>query len=204
MIVFFYASCTVSITRLIQSKRVSRAQTSGSGTAGLLWVMMHRRKQIMKESESLIHEIVSLIEIWEPKLSAIPEIILSGRRNNQNRSVKQILGHLIDSTSNNIHRVVHLQYQKSPFEFPNYASSGNNDRWIAIQNYQNEDWKALIQLWKYSLLHYCHVIKNIDASRLENEWIAGPDRKITLRTLLGLFLEHIKLHLSEIDELIER
>jgi predicted MPP superfamily phosphohydrolase len=158
----------------------------------------------MKEFESLTREIVSLIKIWEPKLSTIPEIILINRKNDQNRTIKQILGHLIDSTSNNTHRVVHLQYQKSPFEFPNYATFGNNDRWIAIQNYQNEEWKTMIQLWKSSLLHYCHVVENIDTSKLENEWIAGPDRRITLSSLLMLFLDHFKLHLSEIDALIER
>ena len=158
----------------------------------------------MKEFESLTREIVSFIENWEPKLSALSEKMLFTRRNDQNRTIKQILGHLIDSTSNNIHRVVHLQYQKSPLEFPNYASFGNNDRWIAIQNYQNEDWKSMILLWKYSLLHYCHLVRNIDESKLENAWIAGPDRKITLSSLLVLFLDHLKLHLSEIDELIGR
>jgi hypothetical protein len=111
----------------------------------------------MKEFESLTSEIVSLIEIWEPKLSTIPEIVLISRKNDQNRTIKQILGHLIDSISNSIHRVVHLQYQKSPFDFPNYASLGNNDKWIAIQNYQNEEWQVMVQLWKLSLLHYCHV-----------------------------------------------
>ena len=158
----------------------------------------------MKEIEALTSEIVSFIEIWEPKLSTIPAIMLISRKNDQNRTIKQILGHLIDSTTNNIHRVVHLQYHKSPFEFPNYATFGNNDRWIAIQNYQNEEWEVMVQLWKYSLLHYCHVVNNIDKSKLENEWIAGPDRKITLNSLLVLFLDHFKLHLSEIDALIER
>jgi hypothetical protein len=157
----------------------------------------------MKETEPLTREIISLIENWEPKLGVLPEEILSTKRNTQNRTIKQILGHLIDSTSNNIHRVVHLQYQKSPFEFPNYATFGNNDRWIAIQNYQNENWKAMIQLWKYSLLHLCHVIENIDESKLENEWIAGPETKITLRSLLVEFLKHLKLHLFEIDDLIK-
>jgi hypothetical protein len=158
----------------------------------------------MKEFESMTNEIVSIIEIWEPKLSTLQEAILIKRMNDQNRTIKQILGHLIDSASNSIHRVVHLQYQKSPFEFPNYATFGNNDRWIAIQNYQNEEWKTMIQLWKYSLLHYCHVVKNIDVSKLENEWIAGPGRKISLNSLLLLFIDHLKLHLSEIDELIQR
>jgi hypothetical protein len=156
----------------------------------------------MKEYESITREIISLIEIWEPKLLALPAGIITNRRNSQNRTIKQIIGHLIDSNSNNTHRVIHLQYQSNPLIFPNYATFGNNDRWIAIQDYQNEDWHVIIQLWKYSLLHYCHVIKNINDSKLENEWIAGPDQKITLKTMVLDFPRHLKLHLNEINELI--
>lgn len=157
----------------------------------------------MKEIEPLKLEIVSLIEKWETILANLPEKILDTKRNNQNRTVKQILGHLIDSVSNNTHRIVHLQYQKSPFEFPNYATFGNNDKWIAIQDYQNEDWNNMIQLWKYSLLHFCHVIENADDLKLDNEWISGPGQRITLRTMIMDFTRHLKLHLSEISDLIK-
>jgi hypothetical protein len=158
----------------------------------------------MKESDFLIREIVSLIDNWEPELASFPEETITARRNNQNRTIKQIMGHLIDSVSNNTHRVVHLQYQESPFDFPNYATFGNNDRWIAIQNYQDEDWTNMIRLWKYSLLHFCHVIKNVDDSKLENEWISGPDQRINLKTMIVDFPRHLKLHLEEIRELIEK
>jgi hypothetical protein len=98
---------------------------------------------------------------------------------------------------------VHLQYQESPFIFPNYASFGNNDRWIAIQDYQNEEWPVMVQLMKYSLLHICHVIKNVNNEKINNEWIAGPGRNIALKDLIIDFLRHFKLHLSEINDLIE-
>jgi len=147
-------------------------------------------------------EIVSLTDEWETKLSSLTGEIITRRRNNQNRTIKQILGHMIDSTSNNTHRVVHLQYQPSPLVFPNYATSGNNDRWITIQNYQNENWINMILLWKYSLLHFCHVIGNVKDDKLDNEWIAGPDSKITLKAMILDFNRHLKLHLSEINELI--
>jgi len=157
----------------------------------------------MKEFDELTTELISLVNIWESKLAGLDDKILSQRKNSQNRTIKQILGHLIDSISNNTHRAVHLQYQKSPFEFPNYASLGNNDRWIAIQNYQDDDWKVMIQLWKYSTFHFCHVVNHVDSSKLENEWIAGPGRNIRLRDMIIDFLRHYKLHLSEIDDLIE-
>jgi hypothetical protein len=157
----------------------------------------------MKEFEIITGEITDAFRSNEQNLLSLSEEILTTRKNNQNRTVKQILGHLIDSTSNNIHRVVHMQYQKSPFEYPNYATFGNNDKWIAIQDYQNEDWNTMIQLLKYSLLHYCHVVKNIDVTKLENEWIAGPGRLMTLRTMVYEFLPHLRLHLGEIDELVK-
>jgi hypothetical protein len=158
----------------------------------------------MKEAFEITSEIVSLIEVWEPKFLSLSQEILTLRRNKQNRTIKQILGHLIDSNSNNIHRVVHLQYQPSPLTFPNYATFGNNDRWIAIQDYQNENWTIMIQLWKYSLLHFCHVIKNVNDDKMNNEWISGPDQKITLQTMIVDFPRHLKLHLSEISELINK
>ena len=157
----------------------------------------------MIETSAITTEILSLIDVWEHKLAPLPKEIIAERRNSQNRTIKQILGHLIDSTSNNIHRAVHLQYQQSPFIFPNYATFGNNDRWIAIQNYQNEDWPSMIQLWKYSLIHLCHVINNVNDDNLDNEWISGTDTTITLKTMILDFPKHLKLHLSEINDLID-
>jgi hypothetical protein len=156
----------------------------------------------MIESSSITREIVSLIEDWELKLASLPAETITQRRNSQNRTIKQILGHLIDSTSNNLHRIVHLQYQSTPLTFPNYATFGNNDRWIAIQDYQNEDWMTLVQLWKYSLLHFSHVITNVKEEKLDSEWISGPDQKITLKSMIIDFPRHLKLHLSEIAKLI--
>jgi len=155
----------------------------------------------MNEFDAISDEIVSLIAEWEPKLISLDREVISLPRNTQHRNIRQIVGHLLDSASNNTHRVVHLQYQPSPLIFPNYATFGNNDRWIAIQNYEEENWPELVQVWKYALLHYSHVIKNVQEEKLDNEWIAGPDLKITLKEMIFDFIPHLKLHLSEIDEL---
>jgi len=158
----------------------------------------------MKEIDSVSNEIILLVNDWEPVLISLPEDIISQRRNSQDRTIKQIVGHIIDSSSNNTHRIVHLQYQTPPLIFPNYATFGNNDRWIAIQDYQNEDWMALVQLWKYSLIHISHVIKNVRADKMNNEWISLPGEKVTLKMMIVDFPRHLKLHLSEIDELINK
>lgn len=157
----------------------------------------------MNDFDSIRTEIQTLVNYWEPILRDLPDEIVSQRKNSQNRSIKQVIGHIFDSTSNNTHRIVHLQYQQSPLIYPNYASHGNNDRWIAIQDYQNEDWTDLVKLWKYSLLHISHVIKNVKIEKTNNEWISGPGTRVTLREIIIDFLRHLKLHLSEIKELID-
>jgi hypothetical protein len=158
----------------------------------------------MNPFENPCQSIVQLLEVWEPRLLALPEETISSRTNSQNRSIRQILGHLVDSASNNTHRVVHLQYRENPMSFPNYATMGNNDRWIAIQDYQHEDWYNLVQLWKYANLHFVHVVRNVNQSKLENQWISGEDKLISLRENIEGYLPHLELHLREIEELIAK
>ena len=158
----------------------------------------------MNEFKSIIQELLNLVNEWEPKLLALPEEVITERRNSQNRTIKQIVGHMVDSASNNTHRIVHLQYQQSPLIFPDYANLGNNDRWIAIQNYQDEEWNNLVQLWKYTNIHIAHVIQNINAEKLDNVWISALNEKISLKAMVVDFPRHFRLHCDEINELINK
>ena len=155
----------------------------------------------MNEFSANNQELLDLIQFWEPKFSALCENDVTVRRNRQNRNVKQIVGHMIDSASNNTHRIVHLQYQPSPFAFPCYASFGNNDRWITIQDYQSENWTNLVQLWKYINLHIVHIINHVNEDKLDNQWVSANGKNISLRNMLTDYLQHFKLHLGEIEEL---
>jgi hypothetical protein len=154
--------------------------------------------------ESISQELLTRINQWEPKLLALPGKVISQRKNSQNRTIKQILGHMCDSATNNTHRVIHLQYQESPLVYPNYATLGNNDRWIAIQHYQEEDWKVLVPMWKYLNIHYAYIIRFIDVSKLKNVWISGPEKHISLEEMVIDFSRHFYLHLKEIQELIDQ
>ena len=157
----------------------------------------------MKSFESIGDELLSLINEWETKLLELSSVVIHNRRNAQHRTIKQIIGHMCDSATNNTHRIVHMQYRESPLVYPNYASYGNNDRWIAIQHYQEEDWTNLVQLWKYLNMHYAHIIRYIDNTKLKHVWISGPDREISLEEMVIDFPRHFKLHLREIQELID-
>ncbi len=157
------------------------------------------------EFSDVINGVLQGLESWESRLTQLSEDTISNKQNNQNRTIRQILGHMVDSASNNIHRIIHLQYQESPLIFPNYATNGNNDRWIEIQNYQNENWNDLIQHWKFSHLHWVHVVKNVKPDKLDNEWISDSKYgKVSLKDMITDFLRHFHLHLGEIQELIDK
>lgn len=110
--------------------------------------------------------IAKVIETEERLLNDLSVEVVTQRINKQNRTIKQILGHLIDSASNNHQRMVRLQYSKDLLFFPDYRQ--DNDLWIALQDYQNADWANLIQLWKFYNLHIIHVIHSVDVTKLDN------------------------------------
>jgi hypothetical protein len=86
--------------------------------------------------------------------------------------------------------------------FPNYATNGNNDRWIAIQDYQHENWETIVKLWKYLNIHLVHVIRNVNLEKLDNQWLSGDSKFISLQENIDAYLPHLELHLNEIDLLM--
>ncbi|EGK01400.1 MULTISPECIES: DinB family protein [Dysgonomonas] len=149
----------------------------------------------------IIDGISQVIREWEKKLLNLPLEAISERRNAQNRTIKQLIGHLIDSASNNQQRMVRLQYS-SNLVFPDYTQ--DNDLWIAIQNYQKSDWISLVGLWKYYNLHIIQVIKNIDTSKLGNTWTDFEGNIVSLENMVNGYLGHLHLHMGEIEELAGR
>ena len=144
--------------------------------------------------------IARVIETEEGVLNSLSVEAITLRRNSQNRTIKQILGHLIDSASNNHQRMVRLQYSKDLLFFPDYRQ--DNDLWIALQDYQHTDWSNLIQLWKFYNLHIIQVIQSVDRSKLDSYWCDFEGTKVTLKDMIEGYLDHLLLHVGEIHELM--
>lgn len=137
----------------------------------------------------------------EPFLTALDSATISTKLNIQNRSIKQILGHLVDSASNNHQRMIRLQYNEHLI-FPDYRQ--DNDLWIALQDYQHYDWKNLIQLWKLYNLHIIHIIDVVKTSTLFHDWHDFEGNTVTLGDMIAGYLEHLHLHIDQIHELAEK
>jgi DinB superfamily len=57
-------------------------------------------------------------------------------------SVKEELGHLLDSAANNHQRIVRAELENNP-AMPGY----DGDKWVALHRYQDRDWSSLIAIW---------------------------------------------------------
>ncbi len=149
---------------------------------------------------NITNGIARIVDQWESRLRNLTHEEIAERRNHQNRTVKQLVGHMVDSASNNQQRMTRLQYN-DVLEFPDYTQ--DNDRWIAIQNYQDFEWSNLISLWKFCNLHIIHVIENIDISKLGNVWTDYEGNKVTLADMVSGYLSHLQLHTGEIEDILK-
>src|SRR5882672_12120249 len=87
-------------------------------------------------------ELQQIVERSETRLLGFTEAEVQARRFSGKWSRKEVLGHLIDSASNNHQRFVRAQLQ-GELVFPGYQQ----DRWNQLQQYQSERWENLVRLW---------------------------------------------------------
>ena len=109
-------------------------------------------------------------------------------------SRKQVLGHLIDSASNNHQRFVRASLQGS-LEFPGYEQ----DALVRLQAIQEAPWLALVALWVAYNRFLAHVIAHLPADKLEAPCRIGAGQPVTLRFLVEDYVAHLLHHLRQID-----
>jgi hypothetical protein len=108
-------------------------------------------------------------------------------------SRKQVLGHLIDSASNNHQRFVRAALQTS-LDFPGYDQDGC----VRVQGVEEAHWPLLVALWADYNRYLAHVIAHLPASKLEIPCRIGPNEPVTLRFLVEDYLRHLLHHLGQI------
>ena len=108
-------------------------------------------------------------------------------------SKKEILGHLIDSASNNHQRFVRMQIENM-IELPQYIQ----DEWVKTQKYNSRKWNDIIELWKQYNTHLLHVLKNIDESKLNNTATFPEKGVLTLQFLINDYVAHMEHHFKQI------
>lgn len=144
----------------------------------------------MKE---LSEQLLSVIDAAEPRLHKISAAESAKPIRNGGWSPKQILGHLIDSASNNHQRFVRAVLQPS-LEFPRYDQDGN----VRVQAPQEADWPLLISLWAAYNRYLAHIIARLPASKLETVCRIGDGEPMTLSFIATDYVRHLLHHLHQI------
>jgi hypothetical protein len=106
---------------------------------------------------------------------------------------RQVMGHLIDSASNNHQRFVRASLQDS-LEFPAYDQSG----WPRVQAVDQAEWHLLVTLWANYNRFLAHVIAHFPPARLETPVQIGQNAPVTLAFLAEDYLVHMVHHLGQI------
>ncbi len=108
-------------------------------------------------------------------------------------SKKEILGHLIDSVSNNHQRFVRGQLVRR-LDYPAYSQN----EWVAAQDYATQSWPDLVNLWLLFNRHLLHVLRHLPEAAQSNEISIGGQPAVTLAKAAEDYLGHMNHHLAQI------
>jgi hypothetical protein len=130
--------------------------------------------------------------------NTIPELLLqiseeefSEKANSDKWSKKEILGHLIDSATNNHHRLVRGQFEDQP------NITYDQNKWNQFNFYNELESRQLITFWLAYNLHFLGVIQNIPTENL-SKIIYRKDEACTLYYLIEDYIQHTEHHLKQI------
>jgi hypothetical protein len=102
---------------------------------------------------SYVQDLESILARATPALLAISETASAERPGPARWSPREIIGHLVDSASNNHQRFVRGQLQED-LVFVGYEQ----DAWVATQRYQEAPWHELVTLWRAYNQHLVRVM----------------------------------------------
>ena len=144
---------------------------------------------------SLADELTRVTDAAASDLRAIDDARAGSKPKADVWSVKEILGHLIDSASNNHQRFVRAQLS-AELTIPDYEQN----RWVSSQDYQSRPWGELIDLWVHYNHHLAHVIRRIPDAAAGVPCRLGKNEPITLTALVQHYLGHVRHHLEQIEQ----
>jgi hypothetical protein len=143
--------------------------------------------------KDLADQLRALVDTAEPTLSRMAgqetqDALLPG-----GWSRKQVLGHLIDSASNNHQRFVRAMLEPS-LDFPAYDQAGN----VRVQAVEKADWPLLVSLWAAYNRYLAHVLDQIPTTKLDTQCSIGTGEPVTLAFLATDYLVHLRHHIHQI------
>ncbi|WP_338669236.1 DinB family protein [Pseudodesulfovibrio methanolicus] len=128
------------------------------------------------------------VEAFDRLLSATPPEVAHIRPAPDAWTLTEIVGHLVDSASNNHQRFARLRMGDLD-SFPGYEA----EAWVKAQGYDGFDFAALAGLWRQYNAFLLHLAATTPETAAGNAW-ASEGKSLTLESLVGDYYEHLSLH----------
>jgi len=128
------------------------------------------------------------VEAFHAFVQQVPERLTAVQLAPDKWSLREILGHLVDSASNNHQRFVRLQ-EGGPLQFPGYEA----ERWISIQRWNLFPWPVLVGLWRNYNELLLHLIAHFQPERLQALW-QSPSGPRPLEFIARDYYRHLAEH----------
>lgn len=142
-----------------------------------------------------------LIARLPERLNALPAHKVQYKPAPNTWSVKEELGHLLDSAANNHQRIVRAQVEEKP-AMPGY----DGDAWVELHRYQRRDWNDLIGLWAALNTQLLAAAEAVPDSAWSRTLTIADSAPMTLRFVFDDYVEHMAHHLRhmgvEVDDLV--
>lgn len=139
------------------------------------------------------------IEKLEKLIALIPDLLFQinenefGLKPSQDKwSKKEILGHLIDSATNNHHRFIRAQYEDKPMIV--YEQT----QWNKFNFYSDLESKQIIAFWTIYNEHLLEIMKRFEAENFLKECKSNDGKMYTIEFYMNDYVEHLEHHLQQI------
>jgi hypothetical protein len=161
-----------------------------------------------RDHRDYIDELSAVVDAAAPRLLAVSSEEAAQRPARGGWSVKEVIGHLVDSAANNHRRFVAAQIQDDLI-FDGYEQ----DAWVRAQRHQSAPWNELVRLWHQYNRHLSRVmaavpldVRDRPRARHNLDQIAwkplDKESPATLDYLMSDYVDHLRHHLSQIDRLL--
>jgi hypothetical protein len=148
--------------------------------------------------------LASVVERVTPRLEAMSDEEAAKPPGAGKWSPKEIIGHLIDSASNNHQRFVRAQFT-TDLVFPGYEQ----ELWVESQRYASAPWRELVALWRSFNLHLARLmdatpdeIANVARDPHNLDSIGFRDlpegEPATLAWFMNDYVDHLEHHLAQV------
>lgn len=144
------------------------------------------------EIQNSLERLAYLCRVVPPWLSEMPATEFDYKPSPVKWSKKEIIGHLIDSATNNHHRIVRAQFEEAPL------ISYDQNQWNRCGYYDHMDGRDVIGFWAIYNSHLVHLIRRIPPYLLGRQCNTGGSEPVTLEELIVDYVRHMEHHLSQV------